>query len=335
MSAVGGASGMLYGNFFLRAATVVPGKRELTASELLAALQAGLHGIVHARPRGRGRQDDGRCLDAGARLAWRGRLRRRRLPVRLHACVISAKEGMNSTIPWLPRRGAPATWVNGAPVTWTPARLRLRLYCVPYARPSIRKIHHHDWNRHCFAQRPLAQGVVDIVEQMVQGRVPLATAGGTDIAEAPIGTNPFKVLAAIDSVYNEQGCLVLMDLGSALMSAEAALDMLPDERKMHVVLCEAPLVEGAVAAAVRAMTGGTLQEVLDDARAAYASKTAQLTSLLHLPATKTVAQQAAVAAASAARRGIQSGTAVDDCHTQSFGFARPTCRSPGEPGCSI
>ncbi len=146
----------------------------------------------------------------------------------------------------------------------------------------------------------LAQGVVDIVEQMVQGRVPLATAGGTDISEAPIGTDPFKVLAAIDTVYNEQGVLVLMDLGSALMSAEAALDMLPAERKTHVVLCEAPLVEGAVAAAVRAMTGGTLQEVLDDARAAYASKTAQLTSLLHLPATETVAQQAAVAAASAA-----------------------------------
>ena len=41
----------------------------------------------------------------------------------------------------------------------------------------------------------LAQGVLEIVEQMVQGRVPLAAAGGTDIAEAPIGTDPFKVLA--------------------------------------------------------------------------------------------------------------------------------------------
>ena len=131
----------------------------------------------------------------------------------------------------------------------------------------------------------LAQGVLDIVEQMVQGRVPLAAAGGTDIAEAPIGTDPFKVLGAIDSVFSDDGVLVLMDLGSALMSAEAALDMLPPERRGHVVLCEAPLVEGAVAASVRAMTGGSLQEVLDDARMAYASKVAQLTSLLHLPAT--------------------------------------------------
>jgi len=134
----------------------------------------------------------------------------------------------------------------------------------------------------------LAQGVAEIVEQMVQGRVPLATAGGTDIAEAPIGTDPFKVLAAIDSVYNDAGVLVLMDLGSALMSAEAALDMLPPERRSRVVLCEAPLVEGAVAASVRAMTGGSLQEVLDDTRGAYAAKVAQLTSLLHLPATATI-----------------------------------------------
>ena len=147
----------------------------------------------------------------------------------------------------------------------------------------------------------LARGVLDIVEQMVQGRVPLAAAGGTDIAEAPIGTDPFKVLGAIDNVFSEDGVLVLMDLGSALMSAEAALDMLPPERRGHVVLCEAPLVEGAVAASVRAMTGGSLQEVLDDARMAYASKVAQLTSLLHLPASEAAAQQVATAA------GIASG----------------------------
>ena len=134
----------------------------------------------------------------------------------------------------------------------------------------------------------MAQGVVEIVEQMVQGRVPLATAGGTDIAEAPIGTDPFKVHAAIDSVYSEEGVLVLMDLGSALMSAEAALDMLTTERKT---------ARGAVrGAAGRRRGGGGCTR--DDRRlsagsagrrprAAYASKTAQLTSLLHLPATET------------------------------------------------
>ena len=181
----------------------------------------------------------------------------------------------------------------------------------------------------------LAQGVLEIVEQMVQERVPLAAAGGTDIAEAPIGTDPFKVLAAIDSVYSDAGVLVLMDLGSALMSAEAALDMLPPERRSHVVLCEAPLVEGAVAAAVRAMTGGSLQEVLDDARVAYASKVAQLTSLLHLPATEAVAQQAATAAGIAGMEaGIGGARLLTIVVPNRLGLhARP--RAPGKPGGAV
>ncbi len=129
----------------------------------------------------------------------------------------------------------------------------------------------------------LAQGVVEIVDQMVQGKVPLAAAGGTNLPEAPIGTDPVKVLAAIDAVYSDDGVLILMDLGSAIMSAEAAVEMLDETQRARTVLCEAPLVEGAVAAAVRAMTGGDLSAVLAEARGAYAAKTAQLAALLHTP----------------------------------------------------
>ncbi len=149
----------------------------------------------------------------------------------------------------------------------------------------------------------LAQGVAEIVEQMVQGRVPLAAAGGTDQPEAPIGTDPAKVLTAIDAVYSAagvDGVLVLMDLGSAIMSAEAAVEMLEDERRGRVLLCEAPLVEGAVAAAVRAMTGGSLQEAADEARAAYAIKAQQLAALLHLPAADRAAQPSALTAGAGA-----------------------------------
>lgn len=149
--------------------------------------------------------------------------------------------------------------------------------------------------------RLLAEGVAEIVQQMVQGSVPLAIAGGTDQPEAPIGTDPVKVLAAIDAVYSDDGVLILMDLGSAIMSAEAALDFMDADRRTHVVLCEAPLVEGAVAAAVRSMTGGSLQDVLEEARAAYAAKAAQLASLLHQPsAGDTAVQHIAVSAAAAA-----------------------------------
>jgi phosphocarrier protein FPr len=125
----------------------------------------------------------------------------------------------------------------------------------------------------------LADGVSELVGQMVQGGAPLALAGGTDIPEAPIGTDPAKVAAAIATLLardDVSSVLVMMDLGSAIMSAEAALDFLPDDQRSRVYLCEAPLVEGALAAAVRAKIGGTLAQVYADARGALAAKTEQL-----------------------------------------------------------
>ena len=122
----------------------------------------------------------------------------------------------------------------------------------------------------------LAEGVRELAEQMVQGQVPLATAGGIDDPEQPIGTDPMKVLAAIESVYSEAGVLVLMDLGSALLSAEMALEFLPPEQQPKVKLCAAPLVEGTMAAAVQAMVGGSLAQVLAEAEGALAVKAEQL-----------------------------------------------------------
>ena len=68
-----------------------------------------------------------------------------------------------------------------------------------------------------------------------------------------------RVLAAIDRAWSDDGVLVLMDLGSAVLSAETALDFVPEERRGSVLLCEAPLVEGAVAAAVAAKIGASLE----------------------------------------------------------------------------
>ncbi|MCB8925569.1 MAG: phosphoenolpyruvate--protein phosphotransferase [Ardenticatenaceae bacterium] len=122
----------------------------------------------------------------------------------------------------------------------------------------------------------LAEGVRELADQMVQGKVPLATAGGIDDPEQPIGTDPMKVMAAVESVYSEDGVLVLMDLGSALLSAEMALEFLPEEQQANVKLCAAPLVEGTMAAAVQSMVGGSLAQVLAEAEGALAVKAEQL-----------------------------------------------------------
>jgi phosphocarrier protein FPr len=122
----------------------------------------------------------------------------------------------------------------------------------------------------------LAAGVCELANQMTQGQVPLACVGGLEDAEHSLGTDPVLVQQAIEAVYGEDGVLVLMDLGSALLSAEMALELLPAEYHDNVYLCEAPLVEGAVAAAVQALASNDIRQVLVEARGSLAAKSAQL-----------------------------------------------------------
>ncbi len=105
----------------------------------------------------------------------------------------------------------------------------------------------------------LAAGVAELAGQMVQGKVPIAHAGGA--GENVIGTSADTILAAIQSVDNPMGVLVLLDLGSAILSTETALEFLGEEPGGHVQLTAAPLVEGAVAAALEASLGRSLVEV--------------------------------------------------------------------------
>lgn len=122
----------------------------------------------------------------------------------------------------------------------------------------------------------LADGVRELADQMVQGKVPMAVAGGIDDPEQPIGTDPMKVLEAIQSVYSDDGVVVLMDLGSALLSAEMALEFLEPDQRTNVYLSAAPLVEGVTAAAVQASIGGTPQQVIEEAKGALLIKADQL-----------------------------------------------------------
>ena len=140
----------------------------------------------------------------------------------------------------------------------------------------------------------LAEGVKELAEQMTQGKVPIEVAGGTDDPDNPIGTDPVKILAAVEALHAAaaDGVLVLMDLGSALISAETALDFLPDEVKAKVRLCTAPVVEGAMSAAVQASMGASLEAVAAEALTALAAKEEQLAPISGYPSP--------VAAASAA-----------------------------------
>ena len=106
----------------------------------------------------------------------------------------------------------------------------------------------------------LAEGVCELAAQMAQGRVRLAAAGGTDDPGQPIGTDAFRIRQAIEQVWDPDGVLVFTDLGSAVLSAEMALEMLDPDRRARVRLCEGPLVEGAVAAVSLAAAGAPMEE---------------------------------------------------------------------------
>jgi phosphoenolpyruvate-protein phosphotransferase/dihydroxyacetone kinase phosphotransfer subunit len=122
----------------------------------------------------------------------------------------------------------------------------------------------------------LAEGVVALAREMGGEELALEAAGGMDEPGA-LGTDAERVRAAIERAMSDDGVLVLMDLGSALMSTEFAIEML-DIGPAHprVLMSEAPLVEGTVAAAVAARGGASLEEVAAEARGALAMKASQL-----------------------------------------------------------
>jgi phosphoenolpyruvate---glycerone phosphotransferase subunit DhaM len=112
----------------------------------------------------------------------------------------------------------------------------------------------------------LAEGTRDLAEQVAQGAVPIRAVGGAE--DGSLGTNAFAILEAIESLDSVGGVLLLVDLGSAVLSAETALEQLTPEKRERVRLADAPFVEGAVAAAVEASVGSELEAVLATAEAA-------------------------------------------------------------------
>jgi phosphoenolpyruvate---glycerone phosphotransferase subunit DhaM len=104
--------------------------------------------------------------------------------------------------------------------------------------------------------RQLAAGVVELAGQMAPG-VPLVAAGG--MPDGGLGTDFAAVSAALATADVGAGVVVLFDLGSAQMTADMAVETLDDPTR--AVVAQAPLVEGAVAAAVAAAGGADLAGV--------------------------------------------------------------------------
>jgi PTS hybrid protein len=109
----------------------------------------------------------------------------------------------------------------------------------------------------------LARGVKDLAGQVAGPDVHIEAAGGGP--EGSLGTEEHRVREAIEAADQGDGVVVLCDLGSAILTVRHLLD---ERTGNGVVLADAPLVEGAVAAAVVSSAGSTLSDVTQAAEEA-------------------------------------------------------------------
>ncbi len=107
----------------------------------------------------------------------------------------------------------------------------------------------------------IAEGAKDLAAQMCPGFEGIYAAGGME--DGSIGTDAVRIKDAIEAANSGDGVVILADLGSGILSAETAIDLL--ETDIDARIADAPIVEGAVVAAVQASIGSSLDDVIAEA----------------------------------------------------------------------
>ena len=107
----------------------------------------------------------------------------------------------------------------------------------------------------------IAEGVCDMAREVAQHHNGIIPAGGLE--DGSMGTDAARIMAAILEANSGDGVVILADIGSSIMSSETAIELLESEGEdIQAVIADAPLVEGAVCAAVEASAGGSIDSVL-------------------------------------------------------------------------
>ena len=136
----------------------------------------------------------------------------------------------------------------------------------------------------------IARGIAALAAQMSAAPETIHTAAGIDDADNPVGTDAVRIMQTLLEADNPDGILILVDLGSAILSAQTALDLLDDPAlAARCRISAAPLVEGAISAAVAASSGADLETVAREATQALAAKQTSLGESAPASATPVVA----------------------------------------------
>ena len=117
----------------------------------------------------------------------------------------------------------------------------------------------------------LAEGVKEMAEEMNSAKVKIRAVGGT--GDGRLGTDVIKLTQTIEQLYDGHLILVFGDMGSSILGAFTAIDLLEEPVKEKVVMVDAPLVEGVISAVVQASITGDLDEIIKTAQEArYSNK---------------------------------------------------------------
>ena len=247
---VGGASGPLYGTFFLRMAAVSAGRRGLDLDALVAAVEAGVGGIVQ---RGRAEAGDKTMLDA-----WFPALDSLRsgadLRAALQAAAAAADAGRAATESMRAMKGR-ASYLGERSIG----------HIDPGASSTALVVRSLELAQ---AALGLATGLIPDLDVRVELAAGLPGGG--------LGTDTTEVGAAIERADDGEGVLVLADLGSGIMSAETALELIDPSLASRVHLSSAPVVEGLIGAYAAAGVGKALDAVVIEAEASVEAKRMQM-----------------------------------------------------------
>lgn len=104
----------------------------------------------------------------------------------------------------------------------------------------------------------LAKSVIELTAMMAPD-AKISAAGGLE--DGSFGTSFERIQNAVEEVYSDEGVIILMDLGSAVMTTEMVIEMMDGQK---VAMADCPLVEGAVVATISAVSGRTFEEIQEE-----------------------------------------------------------------------
>lgn len=264
---IGGASGPLYGSLF-----IAMGKTAAeTSMDLVHISRMAANGLAAVKKRGKSDVGNktmldvlGPVADALHEAAVKGAL----IPETLASVRSAADQGLESTRNMIAKKGRASFLGKRSMGHLDPGAQSSQLIVHAVCRSFEERLSF-------LADKPsatgyvgivivshsadVARGTVNIARQMAGDEVPMAWCAGNP--DRGLGTDVASIKKAIEQVLNPAGVAILVDLGGAETNSEMAIEMLPEEYRSQVVICNAPIVEGAVMAATESAGGGSLEEV--------------------------------------------------------------------------